>query len=119
MRLKNDVAVVTGAGRGIGSEIARLFAAEGARVVVADLDLDAARRVADAVAAAGGEAVAAGVDIAEAAQAQRMVADTLAQFGRLDVLVNNAGVGLNKPFLTTTPGEWEFQLRVNLTGTFL
>jgi 3-oxoacyl-[acyl-carrier protein] reductase len=119
MRLRNDVAVVTGAGRGIGSEIARRFAAEGARVVVADLDGEGARRVAAAITAAGGEAIGACVDIAEPAQVQRLVEDTVSRFQKLDVLVNNAGVGLNKPFLTTTLEEWELQLRVNLTGTFL
>jgi NAD(P)-dependent dehydrogenase (short-subunit alcohol dehydrogenase family) len=119
MRLRNDVAIVTGAGRGIGSEIARRFAAEGARVVVADLDGEGARRVAAAITAAGGEAVGACVDIAEPAQVQRLVEDTVSRFQKLDVLVNNAGVGLNKPFLTTTLEEWELQLRVNLTGTFL
>jgi 3-oxoacyl-[acyl-carrier protein] reductase len=119
MRLRNEVAIVTGAGRGIGSEIARLFALEGARVVVADLNGDNARRVADKIIASGGEAIGTYVDITDAAQVQRLTEDTVARFHRLDVLVNNAGVGLNKPFLTTTLEEWEFQLNVNLTGTFL
>jgi len=118
MRLKDEVAVVTGAGRGIGAEIVRVFAAEGARVVVADVDGEAAARVAGEIDAAGGMAAGITADITDTAQVQALMKETVGRFGRLDVLVNNAGVGLNKPFLTTSLEEWEFQLRVNLTGTF-
>jgi 3-oxoacyl-[acyl-carrier protein] reductase len=113
------VAIVTGAGRGIGEAIATALAAEGASVVVADIDGTAARRVADEIIAGGGQAIAIQSDVAEPAQVNALVADTVAQFGRLDVLVNNAGIGSNKPVLETTLEEWELQLRVNLTGTFL
>jgi 3-oxoacyl-[acyl-carrier protein] reductase len=119
MQMKNDVVIVTGAGRGIGTAIARRFAAEGARVVVADLDEASARRLADELCASGGEALAVAVDVAESQQIQRLIDTTLGRFGRLDVLVNNAGIGLNRPFLETSLEEWELQLRVNLTGTFL
>jgi NAD(P)-dependent dehydrogenase (short-subunit alcohol dehydrogenase family) len=119
MRLPGDVAIITGAGRGIGSQIARTFAAEGAQVVVADIDEASARRVADAINEAGGQAIGLCVDVSELAQVERLVNETQTRFGKLDVLVNNAGVGLNKPFLATTLEEWELQLRVNLTGTFL
>ena len=119
MRLLNDVAIITGAGRGIGSAIAKAFAAEGAHVVVADLDLDSAQRLTDEINRAGQNASAYRVDISEPAQVQRLIDDTLNRYNRLDVLVNNAGVGLNQPFLTTTLEQWELQLRVNLTGTFL
>jgi 3-oxoacyl-[acyl-carrier protein] reductase len=119
MRLKDDLVLVTGAARGIGSVIAAACAAEGARVVVADLDLEGARRTADEIARLGGEALPLKVDVSEPAQVQQLINETLAQFGRLDVLVNNAGVGLNQPFLTTSLEQWELQLRVNLTGQFL
>jgi 3-oxoacyl-[acyl-carrier protein] reductase len=119
MRLANKVALVTGSGRGIGREIARSFAAEGARVVVADLDRAGADAVAAQIADAGGAALVVYVDVAEPAQVEGAVRDAVTHFGRLDILVNNAGVALNKPFLTTTLAEWERQLRVNLTGTFL
>jgi 3-oxoacyl-[acyl-carrier protein] reductase len=118
MRLEDEVVIVTGAGRGIGGEIARAFAKEGARVVVADLDGDAAAAVADEIDAGGGSATGVTADITDPAQVQSLVEGTAGRFGRLDVLVNNAGVGLNKPFLTTSLKDWEFQLRVNLTGTF-
>jgi 3-oxoacyl-[acyl-carrier protein] reductase len=119
MRLANKVALVTGSGRGIGREIARCFAAEGARVVVADLDRAGAETVAAQITAAGGDARAVFVDVADPAQVEETVREAVAHYGRLDILVNNAGVALNKPFLTTTLAEWERQLRVNLTGTFL
>jgi NAD(P)-dependent dehydrogenase (short-subunit alcohol dehydrogenase family) len=119
MRLQHDVAIVTGGGRGIGSEIARRFGAEGAQVVVADLDVAAASDTAELINQAGGQAMAFRVDIAEPTEVQRLIDETLARFQRLDVLVNNAGIGLNKPFLTTTLEEWELQIKVNLTGTFL
>jgi NAD(P)-dependent dehydrogenase (short-subunit alcohol dehydrogenase family) len=119
MRLLNDVTIVTGAARGIGSQIARRFAEEGARVVVADLDEERAEQVAASITAAGGTAIAAGVDITSQQQVERLMALAVSRFGKLDVLVNNAGVGLNQPLLATTLEQWEHVLRVNLTGTFL
>jgi 3-oxoacyl-[acyl-carrier protein] reductase len=119
MRLANKVAIITGSGRGIGREMALRFAAEGARVVVADLDRERAGAVAAEVRAAGGKARAAHVDITDPERVEALIQDTLAHFERLDVLVNNAGIGLNKPFLDTTLDEWNRQLQVNLTGTFL
>jgi 3-oxoacyl-[acyl-carrier protein] reductase len=119
MRLKDNVAIITGAGRGIGSEIARRFAAEGARVVVADLDETSAQGVAGEISAVGQSAIGLHVDVTESASVQRVMQETIARYGRIDVLINNAGIGLNKPFLTTTLEEWEIQLRVNLTGQFL
>ena len=118
-RLANEVAIITGAGRGIGSAIALACAAEGASVVVADLDDASAHRVAEEIIRSGGQALPFYVDIAAPSEVQRLLDETVARFGRLDVLVNNAGVGLNQPFLTTTLEQWELQLRVNLTGTFL
>jgi NAD(P)-dependent dehydrogenase (short-subunit alcohol dehydrogenase family) len=119
MTLANRVAIISGSGRGIGREIARLFSSVGASVVVADIDAESARSTASEINAAGHVARFMVVDIGDPAQVDRLIGDTLAQCGRLDVLVNNAGVGLNKPFLATTPDEWGRQLRVNLTGTFL
>jgi 3-oxoacyl-[acyl-carrier protein] reductase len=119
MTIANRVAIITGSGRGIGREMARLFSSAGARVVVADIDARSATAAAAEIVAAGHVARAIAVDIGDPAQVERLVGETIDHFGRVDVLVNNAGVGLNKPFLATTPAEWEHQLRVNLTGTFL
>jgi NAD(P)-dependent dehydrogenase (short-subunit alcohol dehydrogenase family) len=114
MKLNQRVAIVTGAARGIGSAVARRFAAEGARVVVADIDRDRAARTAATMPGA----VVAEVDVTDPLSAARMVQTAVDAFGRIDILVNNAGVGLNRPFLETTPGEWERTIRVNLNGTF-
>jgi 3-oxoacyl-[acyl-carrier protein] reductase len=119
MRLANKVAVITGSGRGIGREMARLFAAEGARVAVADVNPETARATAGEIAADGGEACPAGADVTDPAQVESLVRLVLGRWGRLDVLVNNAGVGLNRSCLDTTLAEWEQVLAVNLTGTFL
>src|SRR3954468_17732520 len=102
MRFRDDVAIVTGAGRGIGEAIATSLVAEGASVVVADIDAESAHRVVDEIIAGGGRAIAIQADVWEPAQVHSLIADTLAHFGRLNVLVNNAGIGSNKPFLETT-----------------
>ena len=119
MRLRNKVAIITGSGRGIGREMARLFAEQGAGVVVADIDRSTAERTAGEINARGQEALVVRVDITSPAQVQSMIQETLARFSRIDVLVNNAGVGSNCPFLSMPLEEWEQQLRVNLTGTFI
>ena len=119
MRLKDKVAIITGAAQGIGRQIASRFAAEGARVVIADLNHGQARATAAEIAATGREALALRVDVGDAASVSAMVHAVRAKFGRVDVLVNNAGIGLNKPVLSTTLAEWDANLRVNLTGTFL
>jgi 3-oxoacyl-[acyl-carrier protein] reductase len=119
MRLANHVAIITGSGRGIGREMARLFAAEGAKVAVADVHEESARRTAAEIAAAGGEAFPVGVDVADPDRVEAMTRLVVDRWGRLDVLVNNAGIGLNRSFLETTLAEWNRVLAVNLTGTFL
>jgi NAD(P)-dependent dehydrogenase (short-subunit alcohol dehydrogenase family) len=118
-RLHQKVALITGAGRGIGREIALRFAREGARVAVTDLDVASATGVAAEIAAAQGEAWAEELDITQPEMINAVVADTVQRHGRLDVLVNNAGIGSCAPVLEMTLEEWERNLRVNLTGTFL
>jgi NAD(P)-dependent dehydrogenase (short-subunit alcohol dehydrogenase family) len=119
MRLANQVAIITGSAQGIGHAIALRFAAEGARVMIADRDGRRATRVASEIEDTGGVARPFAVDVTDPLRVEAMVEHAQENFGRLDVLVNNAGVGLNRSFLTTTLAEWEEQLRVNLTGTFL
>lgn len=119
MKLHKKVAIITGAGRGIGREIALRFAREGARVVIADIDEKNARSVAAEIAVANGEACALKLDVADPDSVHAAIAEVLRRFARLDVLVNNAGIGSNAPVLDLTLEEWERNLRINLTGTFL
>lgn len=119
MRLKDKVALITGAARGIGFATARAFVREGARVVAADLNLEGAERAAAELGRGGGRVMALAVDVGDAASVDGMFDAILAACGRLDLLVNNAGIGSNTPFLDMTLEEWERVIRVNLTGAFL
>ena len=118
-RLSGKVALITGAGRGIGRTMAQRFADEGARVVIADIDAESGREAANDITARGGEALFFPVDITDERHVQSLVANVMNHCSQLDILVNNAGVGLNKPFLETTLEEWNRLLGVVLTGTFL
>ncbi len=115
MRLKDKVAIVTGAGRGIGKATALLFAKEGAHVVVADLDLGVAKGVAEEI---GGESIAVEVNVAERKSVDQMVAKAIEHFGRIDVLVNNAGVLKDAQLLKMTSEDFDFVVDVNLGGVF-
>jgi NAD(P)-dependent dehydrogenase (short-subunit alcohol dehydrogenase family) len=119
MQLNDKVAIVTGGGGGIGRAIVEKFAHEGARVAIADRDLEAARRLAGSIVTAGGTALAIETDVADSAAVQRMADETYAQFDRIDILVNNAGIRFLNPLLEQTEEEWRRTLDVNLTGPFL
>ena len=116
MRLEGKIAAVTGGGSGMGKAISQAYAREGARVVVADLNLDAARGVAEQITAEGGEAIPVQTDVRDQAQAQAMVDAAVEKYGELDILVNNAGVGKIIPFLETTNEDWDFMFDVNCKG---
>jgi len=116
-RVRGKVALITGAGAGMGREAAVLFAEEGARVVVADIDASAAAETVKLVEAAGGEAVAASGDVAIEADVQRMVAEGVARFGALHVLHNNAGVlwkDRDRSVLETDERWWDRVMAINL-----
>ena len=119
MRLQDKSAVITGAASGIGRAIALKFVHEGAAVIAADLDGKAAMSLADEIEADGGSAIGIGADITKRAEIDVMVADAIERFGRIDVLVNNAGSRIIKPFLEHTEEDWRRMLDVNLTGHFL
>ena len=108
--------IVTGGGGGIGSATSRRFAQEGGKVAVFDRDLPAAQRVVDGIVAAGGQAAAFGCDITNRAEVNAAVAATEAQLGPIDVLVNNAGWDVFKPFTKTEPAQWDKLIAINLTG---
>lgn len=116
MRLANKIALITGAAAGIGKATSELFVREGATVVIADRDGEAAAAVARAL---GESAVAATVDVRDGAQVKRMMDGAVARFGRLDVLVNNAGYGIRGNVVTTAEEDWDALMDVNLKGVFL
>jgi len=121
MRLNNKVAGITGAGSGIGRESALLFAREGARVVVADVDADAGRAVVEELRAAGGEAVYVHADVSKGTDAEGMVRAAEESFGRLDVLFNNAGIShaRDDDAVATEEEVWDLTMNINLKGVFL
>ena len=119
MRLAGKVAIVTGGSRGMGETEAKMFAAEGAKVVIADVSEDAGRRVEAEIAEAGGEALFIELDVTDERQWEDAVAKAVERFGRLDVLVNNAGVsgGIASDVLDTD--AWDKLMDVNAKGVFL
>ncbi len=121
--LRDKVAIVTGGAKGMGEGIALKFAEEGCNVVLADLDLDGARSVAQQIEGLGRRAMAAGVDITRGTQIEELTARVIKEFGRIDILVNNAGgvpgtqgSGSSE---TITEGEWDRIVALNLKGPFL
>ena len=114
--LNGKTVIVTGGGGGIGGATCRRFAAEGAQVAVFDMNMDAAQKVAAEINAAGGTAAAFACNITDRAQVDAAVAAAEAQLGPIDVLVNNAGWDVFKPFIKTVPAEWDKLIAINLTG---
>ena len=118
-RFIDEVAIVTGAGNGIGKAAALRLATEGAIVAVADMDQTAAQGTVQAITDAGGQALAVVVDVTTRASVEAMLATTLAHYGKVDVLCNIAGIAVGEPFLQVTDENWHRTLNVNLTGVFL
>jgi 3-hydroxybutyrate dehydrogenase len=119
MRLKDKVAVVTGAASGIGKEIARTFAREGAKVVIADLDLAQAEATAAEFGEDGGRAMGVAMDVTNEAQVDGGMAAAIKAFGRIDVLVSNAGIQIVAPLQDFKFADWKRLLSIHLDGAFL
>ena len=119
MQLKGKVAIVTGSSRGIGKAVAERFAREGARIVV---NYVRNKKAADAVAAgirkAGGKAIAVKADVSKRADAERLIKSAIKAFGRLDIVVSNAGIVIDRPFIESTDEDWIASIENNLHGFF-
>lgn len=118
MRLQDKVAIITGSARGIGRATALAFAAAGAQVIVCDMDVAGGEQTAADIRAAGGRALFVQVNVTERASVDALVQTVQAQFGRIDVLVNNAGVLRDHSLLKMTEQEFDFVINVNLKGVF-
>ncbi|MDI7246176.1 MAG: 3-oxoacyl-ACP reductase FabG [Bacillota bacterium] len=118
MRLKDRVAIITGSGRGLGKEAAALFAREGAKVVVCDINGDSAKATAREIQEGGGAAVAVRVDVTCPESVKSMVDAAMKTFGRIDVLVNNAGITADALLVKMTDEQWGRVIDVNLKGVF-
>ena len=119
MNLKDRVALVTGARRGIGEGIALALAQAGAKVVVTDVDQDDCQKVVDQIKESGQDGLALKVDVSNKEDVEEAVQKTVEKFNRIDILVNNAGIAQFKPFLELTEQEWDRTLDINLKGYFL
>lgn len=117
--LKNKVALVTGARRGMGKADALALASQGAKVVVTDIDIQECQKVVEEIESQGGKALALRMDVSNKAEIDRGFDETISKFGRLDILVNNAGIYVPKPALELTEEDWDRMLAINLKGQFL
>src|SRR4029077_2206962 len=118
-RLTGRVAIVTGAASGIGKEIALRLAADGAIPVIADLNLDAAEATAKEIKAKGADAFAVAMNVTDEAQVEKGVADTMAKYGKIDILVSNAGIQIVHPLVDFPFAEWKKMMSIHLDGAFL
>jgi len=117
--LKDKIAIVTGAGQGIGRGIALVLAKEGAKVLAVDLNLENAKKVAEEIDKAGGKAAAVQCDVSKKSEVEAAIEKALEEFGQLDILVNNAGIYPYKPFLEITEADLDKIFAVNLKSVFL
>ncbi|WP_036483810.1 SDR family NAD(P)-dependent oxidoreductase [Myxosarcina sp. GI1] len=118
MRLKNKIALITGAGSGIGRATAKCFAAEGASVIAADINETEAIKTQEAIAKVGGKCLALAVDVSQESQVKEIISKTVSSFGRLDIMHNNAGISIVKPTIETTEADLDRLIGINFKGVF-
>jgi 3-oxoacyl-[acyl-carrier protein] reductase len=118
VKLSDKIALITGAGRGIGKEIARKFSDEGAKVVLNDLEISPAEAICEKFKQMGREALAIQADVSKELEVQRMVEQANKEFGRIDILINNAGLRKDSAFLEMTESDWDSVMSVQLKGSF-
>jgi NAD(P)-dependent dehydrogenase (short-subunit alcohol dehydrogenase family) len=119
MKLQGQVAIVTGGGRNIGEEICKLFAAEGAKIAVVDLDKARGQKVADDIKAAGGDAAAFATDVSKSSEVTALIKAVVDRFGGVDILVNNVAISDNKTIFDVTEEDWDRVMTVTLKSQFL
>ena len=116
--IKDSVVIITGSGRGIGKAIAELFAEYGAKVVISDIDADVCKTAAEDVAKKGGEVMSIVCDITKEDQVKNLVDKTIEKWGKLDHMINNAGITKDGLFIRMKPDQWDFVVDINLKGTY-
>ncbi len=119
MSMQGKAALITGSASGIGRAIAETYAAAGAAVVIADLNVQGAQAVADAIGAAGGRAIAVGMDVTDETQVEAGFAECVRAFGSIDVVVSNAGIQIVKPVQEFSYAEWQRMIAIHLNAAFL
>lgn len=119
MLLNNKVALITGAASGIGKEIAIEYAKQGAKIVIADMALEAAQATAKEIEASGGTAMAVAMNVTDETQVDKGVADAVAAYGNIDILISNAGIQIISPLVDLSLDNWKKMLSIHLDGAFL
>ena len=117
--LKEKVAIVTGGGKGIGKAIVQELAFRGCRIVIPDIDIESAKRVAGEIEKSGGEAVAFKADVSSSAEVEEMIGKVIEKYGSIDILVNNAGITRDNLLMRMSEEEWDLVLKINLKSAFL